>query len=179
MQDFKLLAQPWWVNLLILAPIIFYFIFRGRKFVITKNQLVISALFGIAFGLVEAAVVIYLRAALGSLPNFPVSFLAILPKTLFRVEFFREAATLIMLMTVAILTVKSKKERVAIFLWIFAFWDIFYYVWLWVFIRWPESLTTSDVLFLIPVPWLSQVWFPLLVSGLTLAVVWQTRSSRS
>ncbi|HZU42577.1 MAG TPA: hypothetical protein VE994_07900, partial [Terriglobales bacterium] len=33
------------------------------------------------------------------------------------------------------------------------------------------SLTDLDVLFLIPVPWLAQVWFPVLVSGLTALAV--------
>ncbi len=46
----------------------------------------------------------------------------------------------------------------------FAFWDIFYYIGLWGAIRWPPSLFTPDILFLIPVPWLSQVWFPVLAS---------------
>ena len=57
------------------------------------------------------------------------------------------------------------------FLWTFAVWDVVYYVGLWATVRWPSSLTTPDVLFLIPVPWLSQVWFPLFVSALALGAV--------
>jgi hypothetical protein len=34
----------------------------------------------------------------------------------------------------------------------FAFWDIFYYVGLWLMIRWSPSLLTEDVLFPIPTP---------------------------
>ena len=46
----------------------------------------------------------------------------------------------------------------------FGIWDVFYYIWLWVFLRWPPSLLTWDVLFLIPVPWVGPVLAPLLVS---------------
>jgi hypothetical protein len=42
-------------------------------------------------------------------------------------------------------------------------------------IRWPSSLTDSDVLFLIPIAWISPVWFPLLVSTLCIAAVLQSR----
>jgi len=34
-----------------------------------------------------------------------------------------------------------------------------------VLIRWPESLKTLDVLFLIPVPWVGPVWLPVTVSA--------------
>ena len=178
MEKFILFAQPWWVNLLIFVPLVAYLIFRENRLAITRVQLLTVALFGIVFGLVEGSVVVYLRAALGFLTN-PVyqqsEMLAHLPKTLLTIEFFREAATLIMLLSVALVAVKLKRERWAMFLWAFAFWDIFYYVWLWVMVRWPSSLTTPDVLFLIPVPWFSQVWFPLLVSGFSIAVVWKMR----
>jgi hypothetical protein len=43
-------------------------------------------------------------------------------------------------------------------------WDIAYYAWLWVFLRWPPSLLTWDVLFLIPVPWVGPVVAPVIVS---------------
>ncbi len=67
---------------------------------------------------------------------------------------------------------KMKPDRkIALFFFAFGIWDIFYYVWLWLTIRWPASLVSMDVLFLIPVPWLSQVWFPLLVSGGTILAI--------
>ena len=98
------------------------------------------------------------------------------PNSLLTVEFFREIATIIILTSVALLAAKRPKEQFAFFLWTFAFWDIFYYVGLWLTVRWPGSLVTSDVLFLIPVLWVSQVWFPLLVSALSiLAVAFNSR----
>jgi hypothetical protein len=42
---------------------------------------------------------------------------------------------------------------------------------LWATVRWPYSLLAPDILFLIPVPWVAQVWFPLLVSVLSIAAV--------
>jgi hypothetical protein len=76
-----------------------------------------------------------------------------------------------MLVSVALLSGPRFRERGASFLWVFAIWDIAYYAGLWVTVRWPSSLKDLDVLFLIPVPWISQVWFPLLVSALTLLAV--------
>jgi len=87
------------------------------------------------------------------------------------IELCREAATMVVLLSIALLAVKALRERLAIFLWSFAAWDISYYVSLWLTVGWPSSLLSSDVLFLIPVPWLAQVWFPLSVSTLTLLAV--------
>jgi hypothetical protein len=46
----------------------------------------------------------------------------------------------------------------------FGVWDIGYYLWLWVFVGWPHSPLTWDILFLIPVPWAGPVWAPGAVS---------------
>jgi hypothetical protein len=93
------------------------------------------------------------------------------PPSLLTVEVLREGATMVMLVSIALLAASRARERCAVFLWTFALWDISYYAGLWATIRWPTSLNDLDVLFLIPVPWTAQVWFPLLVSFLTLVVV--------
>lgn len=194
MNEFKLLAEPWWVNLLFFLPFILYFIWRKKGLEISKNTLMIAGFFGVAFGFVEASVVVYLRAAIGLLPGYGgtladvVNFsagiyqqaevLGQLPKALLAVEFFRETATMIMLLSIAFLSAKAWRERFALFLWTFAVWDIFYYVGLWLTVRWPSSLSSPDVLFLIPVPWLSQVWYPFIVSGLSLLAVIITRKNK-
>jgi hypothetical protein len=182
-----LFAQPWWVNLLIVIPFVAYYLWRKEGLTISKWTLVFSGLFGIAFGFVEASAVVYLRAAVGLLPGYggalsdvarpsadiyqQAQILSELPKSLLAVEFFREAATMIILLSMALVAVKSLRERWAIFLWVFTTWDIFYYVGLWATVRWPSSPLTPDVLFLIPVPWFSQVWFPILISALTMVAV--------
>ncbi len=187
MNEFALFARPWPVNLFILAPFATYYLWRRKGLSLTRGALVTACFFGMAFGFVEAAVVVYLRAAVGLLPGYAGSLADIavlsadifqqtqildeLPLGLFVVELFREAATMVMLVSVALLAVKTMRERCAIFLWTFAIWDISYYLGLWATVRWPPSLLTADVLFLIPVPWFAQVWFPILVSALFMGAV--------
>lgn len=179
------LATPWWVNLLAVVPAVTYLIYRNRGLSLDPKTLGAGLAFGIAFGFVEAAVVVYLRAATGilsgpqpmTLTNLTgampetAQVLASMPEHLVKVERLREAATMVMLASVALLGARDGVARLAFFLWTFATWDMAYYLGLWLTIRWPSSLRESDVLFLIPQPWISQVWFPLLVSVLTLAAV--------
>ena len=190
----RLIAQPWWVNLLILVPVVAYFYWRNNRVPMTSLQLISSSVFGAAFGFVEAVVVVYLRAVTGLLPGYQGTLsdiirlsgqfhvkpqrVAQLPQSLLTLEVLREAATILMLLSVAILSSPKSKVRVAVFLFTFATWDIVYYAALWATIRWPMSLKDLDVLFLIPVPWISPVWFPLLVSGLAVAAVLLTRDQR-
>ena len=101
-----------------------------------------------------------------------------LPQSLLSLEVLREAATILMLLSVAVLSSAKWKVRAAVFLWAFAISDIVYYAALWATIRWPLSLRDPDVLFLIPVAWFSPVWFPLLVNGLAMAAVLLTRDKR-
>jgi len=194
MEKFILFAQPWWVNLAILVPCIAYYLWRKKGLHISKRILITTALFAIGFGFVEAAVVVYLRAAVGLLEGYggtlsdvarlssqvyqQAQILGELPRSLFTIELIREAATMVMLASVAFIAAHRIKERVAMFLWAFAIWDIVYYIGLWATVRWPSSFTTPDVLFLFPVPWLSQVWFPITVSALTIfAVIFARKSS--
>jgi hypothetical protein len=175
------LASPWWVNLCFFVPALPFL--SRNKISIARKRLVVAALFGIAFGFVEAAVVVYLRATLGLLTGPPANAVAAIPAKFLTIECCREAATLIMLLTVAWLFGEGIYERAVAFLWTFAFWDFFYYVWLRVAIGWPGSLLDTDVLFLIPKPWIAQVWFPLLISLLTAFAVWfhspRSKSSES
>jgi hypothetical protein len=151
--------------------------------------LVVIGVFAAAFGLVEASVVVYLRAATGLLPGYQgtlsdvarlapqAQLLGELPRSLVSLEVMREAATMVMLVSTALLVPASGKNRVLVFLWAFAIWDIVYYAGLWATIRWPQSVRDMDVLFLIPEPWLAPVWFPVLVSALTLVAILLTRTT--
>jgi hypothetical protein len=94
-----------------------------------------------------------------------------MPQVFGLIEVSREAATVVMLGSASSLAAATVRERWALFLWMFAFWDVFYHAGLWLFIGWPPSLLTADVLFLIPTPWLAQVWFPLLVTLTSIAAV--------
>src|ERR1044072_9107955 len=100
---------------------------------------------------VESAVVVYLPALHAAAA--PLSVLEYqLPMHLLGIEVAREAATLVMLITVAAIAAGTAWEGLLYFALMFGVWDIFYYVWLFVFIGWPPSLFTWDILFLIPVP---------------------------
>lgn len=180
-------AHPWWVNLLALVPFVALWLFRRSHIALSWPQFFVSALFALSFGYVEAAVVIYIRASIGLLPGYNGSLADVralaaplyrqplmnvqMPPALTTIEVYREAATMVMLVSVALLMGRSRAERWAGFLWCFALWDIAYYAGLWATVRWPWSLLSPDVLFLLPVPWLAQVWFPLLVSVLSLVAV--------
>ena len=87
---------------------------------------------------------------------------------------------MVMLLSVAFVSVKPARERAGIFLWCFAIWDISYYIGLRLTVGWPASFLTPDVLFLLPTPWFSQVWYPITVSGLSMVAVLiaRQRSSR-
>jgi len=128
-----------------------------------RNRLIALALFSIAMGMLEAAVVIYLRKLFYSSGfDFPVN--PIEDPIIAVTEILREAATLIMLLGIGYLYGRNFITRFAGFLFSFAIWDIFYYVFLKVLLDWPESLFTWDVLFLIPVTWVGPVLAPVLVS---------------
>ena len=66
----RFIAQPWWVNLLILVPAVAYFYWRSNRVAISLLQLISSGVFAAAFGFLEAVVVVYLRAATGLLPGY-------------------------------------------------------------------------------------------------------------
>ena len=117
--------------------------------------------YAIAMGFLESAVVIYVRAIYYKDGfQFP---LRPMDLSLARVEILREAATVIMLIAAAYLAGTTKTQRFAYFTLAFAIWDLFYYVFLYVFLGWPESLFTWDILFLIPLPWIGPVWSPCLI----------------
>jgi len=120
-------------------------------------------LYAVAMAYLEAAVVVYLRAALG-MPTgsiFPVDFSRGNP--LGFIEVGREGATLVMIGAVAWIAARSPLERLVWAGVVFGIWDIGYYGWLWVFSGWPSTLGTWDLLFLLPLPWAGPVWAPIAV----------------
>ncbi len=135
-------------------------------------KLFILAIFGIAMAHLEGVVVVYLRKVLGILDSDSnKESIGKFPKRYLNIEISREAATIVMLVAIALLVGGTWIERGIFFLWTFAFWDLFYYLSLYILIKWPPTLKTIDVLFLIPVPWIAPVWFPIGVSSLTIIVI--------
>ncbi len=127
-----------------------------------KRTLFWVTLFSIAMGFLESAVVIYLREL-----YYPHGFtfpLTPMPNKISVVEIWREAATVVMLLAVGVLAGRNRAERLAWFIIAFATWDIFYYIFLYIFVGWPQSLFTWDILFLIPVPWVGPVITPVIIA---------------
>ena len=135
-------------------------------------KLVLLAIFGIAMAHFEGVVVVYLRKTLGMLDSESnKESVGKIPDRFLMIEKSREVATIIMLVAIAIIAGSGWIERAVFFLWTFAFWDLFYYLSLYILIKWPPKLTTIDVLFLIPKPWIAPVWFPIVVSLMTILII--------
>lgn len=110
----------------------------------------------------ETSVVVYLREIF-----YPEGFgfpLKIVTGKIAVTEIIREFAALLMLITIGLFSGRNKTEKFAWFLYSFAIWDIFYYVFLKLLLDWPVSLFTWDILFLIPVVWVGPVIAPLINS---------------
>jgi hypothetical protein len=124
--------------------------------------------FGLALGFFEAAIVVYLRAL-----YYPEGFrfpLVVITGRIASVEIAREAASIAVLGAAARLAATRFLERFAAFLLLFGVWDLSYYADLKLLLGWPESLSTWDVLFLIPVIWTGPVWAPCLISATLVGV---------
>ena len=127
-----------------------------------QNKVIILTFFAVAMAFLETTVVIYLRKL-----YYPEGFAFPLKQMDFfvgKIEFFRELATLIMILTVSMLVGKTRIQKFAAFLFVFAVWDIFYYIFLYITLAWPASLLTWDILFLIPVMWTGPVIAPVINS---------------
>jgi len=133
-----------------------------------QKNLIIVSLFAIAMAYLESAVVVYLRAMYGIKDLLRDINLA--PDMYTAIEIGREVATLIMLAAVGIIAGINWQKKIGFFFLAFGIWDIFYYIWLYVFIQWPKSLFEWDILFLIPLPWWGPVIAPILVSILLILI---------
>lgn len=154
----------------------------------TRRRLLAAAVFALAFAWIEAVVVVYLRKLIGLEGTLD----ALDPATqrklfgdfavlrsagegghqspvFLLVEQTREAATILVLLAVGWLAGSNLKSRAAYFFYCFGIWDIAYYAVLWLLLRWPPSPATVDVLFLIPFPWIANVWIPAAISVLFVA----------
>lgn len=142
------------------------------------NRILTLTAFAVAMGYMEAVIVVYIRHLGGMVPMPPEALdyrklVTQLPAFVLPTEQTREAATIIMLVTLALLVGRKWRERVCVFLLAFGVWDIFYYVGLKALLDWPPKLTTTDLLFLIPAPWYAPVWLPLAVSaGMIVVALW-------
>lgn len=132
-------------------------------------------LFAVAMAWVESAVVFYLRTMIDRIEPYQTNPLPIFGG-LGSVELAREAATLVMLLTVGLLAGRTWRSRFAYTAIAFGVWDIFYYVFLKIMCDWPNSLFDWDILFLLPLPWWGPVLAPILIA--VMMILWGTLASQ-
>jgi hypothetical protein len=131
----------------------------------------IVVLFAIAMAWMESATVYYLRVLVNRVEPYQANPLPIHP-VLGPIELVREAATLLMLLTVGMLGARRWPARLGYTAIAFGVWDIFYYIFLRVMCGWPKSVFDWDVLFLLPLPWWGPVLAPVCIA--VLMIVWGT-----
>lgn len=128
----------------------------------------------LAFGWIEAAAVVYLREiytrelslqGADYLPGLQITLVS-LPGRLVSLEMVREVCAILLLGAVAWLAGRRPAERAGAFLLAFGIWDLAYYGVRRLVASWPDSLSTWDILFLIPLPWVAPVWAPMTVAAL-------------
>lgn len=135
---------------------------------VTHKRYIPLIVFAVAMGFLEAIVVVYIREL-----YYPEGFrfpLKALPGWLIGVEWVREITTLLMLGAVAWIAGKIFLRRLSVFLFLFGIWDMVYYVALKIFLDWPETLLTWDILFLIPITWVGPVLAPVLCSAVMIVM---------
>ena len=120
--------------------------------------------YAVAMAYLESAVVVYLRRLYG-ISNLMISVPPSDPQ-IGAIELGRELATLVMLLAVGWVAGKKFQSRLGFAIFAFGLWDIFYYIWLKVFIGWPQTLLDPDLLFLIPLPWWGPALAPMLIAAL-------------
>jgi hypothetical protein len=150
-----------------------------------RRAVLILVLFGIVFGYVEAAAVVYIRSVYEPIhvrryPDrerddlFPLLTLEDWAKegppiAAPLMEVGRELGTLLVVALLAWALSREVRTWFASFALTFGVWDITYYAWLALLTGWPRSLCDWDLIFAAPVPWVGPVWAPMSVA-LTMTV---------
>ena len=136
-----------------------------------RARWLIVVVFAIAMAWVESASVYYLRTVVDRIEPYQANPLP-MRGVLGQVELIREAATLVMLLTVGMLSGRLWSARLAYAAIAFGVWDIFYYVFLRLMCGWPRTLFDWDILFLLPLPWWGPVLAPVTIA--LLMIMWGT-----
>jgi hypothetical protein len=138
----------------------------------TRRAYIALWVFAVAFGWMEAATVVYLRATSSAVASSAVGVqfpFVLISERLVAAEIVREASTMLILGAVAWLAARRWAGRVGAFLFVFGVWDLAYYVVLRLISGWPQALTDPDILFLIPWPWVGPVWAPAVIAAIFVA----------
>ncbi len=141
-----------------------------------RRQWLVVAAFAAAMAWLESATVYYLRVMVDRIEPFQPNPLPI-SGAIGPVELVREAATLVMLLTVGMLAGRTWRTRLGYSAIAFGVWDILYYAFLWLICGWPRTPFDWDVLFLLPLPWWGPVLAPMSIAALMIA--WGTLTTRA
>ena len=156
-----------------------------------RTRWAIVTAFAIAMAWVEAASVFYIRALVDRIEPYQADPLP-MNNALGNVELWREAATLAMIASLALLAPhdsargalsesrragRTWRRRAGYAALAFGVWDIFYYVFLHLISGWPRTLLDWDILFLLPLPWWGPVLAP--VSIALVMILWGTLATQS
>lgn len=128
------------------------------------------AIFALAMAQVEASLVIHLRTIYHPAHPLQLFPLSLITHRDLAIELVRELATVVMILSVALLATRGWTRVFAAFVFVFGLWDLCYYLWLKILIGWPVSWGEWDILFLLPWPWLGPWLTPALIA--LLFVVW-------
>jgi hypothetical protein len=143
-----------------------------------RKRWIVVVLFAVGMAWVEAASVYYLRVLVDRVVPYQANPLPV-AGPMGAVEMVREAATLVMLLTVGMLAGRTWPLRLGYSAIAFGVWDILYYVFLAVMTGWPTSVLDWDILFLLPLPWWGPVIAPVSIAMLMIALgSFVTQSSR-
>jgi hypothetical protein len=150
-------------------------IFHHGEIMNERKRWLIVFVYAVAMAWMESAVVLYLRTMCHRIDPYQANPMPLIGN-LGAVEVAREAATLVMLLTVGLLAGHTWRRRTGYVAMAFGVWDIFYYVFLKVMCGWPHTLMDWDVLFLIPLPWWGPVLAPMSIA--LLMIIWGTLASQ-
>jgi hypothetical protein len=144
-----------------------------------RTRWAIVMVFAIAMAWVEAASVFYIRALVDRIEPYQADPLPpdAMNGALGTVELWREAATLVMIVTLGVLAGRTWRRRAGYAALAFGAWDIFYYLFLRLISGWPRTLLDWDILFLLPLPWWGPVLAP--VSIALVMILWGTLATQS
>jgi len=140
-----------------------------------RKTWVVVVVYAAAMAWVESAVVYYMRTMIDRIEPYQPMPLPVVGNMGFA-EFVREAATMMMLLTVGVLAGRTWRSRLGYAALAFGVWDILYYVYLKVLCGWPHSLLDWDILFLLPLPWWGPVLAPVSIAAVLIA--WGTLASQ-
>ena len=141
-----------------------------------RRRWIVVMVFAIAMAWVEAACVVYIRTLVNRIEPYQPDPLPI-DGILGNVELWREAATLVMIGTLALLAGRTWRRRAGYAALAFGAWDIFYYIFLRLISGWPRTPLDWDVLFLLPLPWWGPVLAPVAIA--LVMMLWGTLATQT